>query len=130
MLTLETSPAQPREHEVARAVRNALPSQGLFAGHEWRVSPAPLKLGPALAEDLERLGRVLLQFYRAVNQLYRRSAEGKQPEWVARWLDQGKPAELIQLQRLPALKNDLPRVIRPDLLLTEHRVSVTEMVSG
>src|SRR5438477_9896947 len=59
----------------------------------------------------------------------RHSAEGKQPEWVAHWLDQGKPAELIQLQRSPALKNDIPRVIRPDLLLTEHGVSVTELDS-
>ncbi len=113
----------------ALRVRQALPKEGLFAGHEWRISPAPFRVGPELAGDLEQLGRVLLQFYEAVNLLYRKSAEGKQPEWVARWLDQGKPAELIQLQRSPALKNDLPRVIRPDLLLTEHGVSVTELDS-
>src|ERR1043166_3215411 len=115
--------------DAALRVRQALPKEGLFAGHEWRISPAPFSVGPELAADLEQLGRVLLQFYQAVNLLYRKSAEGKQPEWVARWLDQGKPAELIQLQRLPALKNDLPRVIRPDLLLTEHGVSVTELDS-
>jgi len=33
------------------------------------------------------------------------------------------------LQRSPAFKNDLPRVIRPDLLLTEHGISVTELDS-
>src|SRR5438093_786376 len=115
--------------DTAARVRQALPKEGLFAGHEWRISPAPFRVGPELAKDLEQLGRVLLQFYQAVNLLYRKSAEGKQPEWVARWLDQGKPAELIQLQRSPALKNDLPRVIRPDLLLTEHGVSVTELDS-
>ena len=70
-----------------------MPTTGLFAGHEWRVSPAPLSLGTQLAKELESLGRVLLQFYRAVNLLYRKSVEGKQPEWVARWLDQGKPAD-------------------------------------
>ena len=75
------------------------------------------------------MGRVLLQFYRSVNLLYRKSVEGKQPDWVARWLDRGKPAELIGLQRLPALKNELPRVIRPDLLITEHGLSVTELDS-
>src|SRR6516164_7436319 len=101
----------------AARVRQALPKEGLFAGHDWRVSPAPFRVGSELAAELEQLGRVLLQFYQAVNLLYRKSAEGKQPEWVARWLDQGKPPELIQLQRSPALKNDLPRVIRPDLLL-------------
>jgi hypothetical protein len=72
---------------------------------------------------------VLLQFYRAVNLLYRKSAEGKQPEWVARWLDLGKPAELIALQRSPAFKSDVPRVIRPDILLTENGLSITELDS-
>ena len=87
--------------DAAARVRQALPKEGLFAGHEWRISPAPFRVGPELAAELEQLGRVLLQFYQAVNLLYRKSAEGKQPEWVAHWLDQGKPAELIQLQRSP-----------------------------
>src|SRR5512143_1523707 len=108
------------QHERARFVRDRLPAEGLFAGHDWRISPAPFPLGAELARELESLGRVLLQFYRAVNLLYRKSVEGKQPEWVARWLDLGKPADLINLQRSPALKNDLPRVIRPDLLLTTN----------
>ena len=64
----------------------------LFAGLDWRISPTPFPLDENLAKEIESLGRVLLQFYRAVNLLYRKSAEGKQPEWVARWLDQGKPA--------------------------------------
>jgi len=99
----------------ARFVRDSLPPGGLFAGLDWRISPAPFPLGENLAKEVESLGRVLLQFYRAVNLLYRKSAEGKQPEWIARWLDLGKPAELIALQRSPAFKNDVPRVIRPDI---------------
>ena len=113
----------------ARFVQEALPPGGLFAGLDWRISPVPFPLGENLAKEIESLGRVLLQFYRAVNLLYRKSAEGKQPEWVARWLDLGKPAELIALQRSPAFKNDMPRVIRPDLLLTEQGISVTELDS-
>ena len=113
----------------ARFIRDALPSGGLFAGQEWRISPAPFPLGENLAKEIESLGRVLLQFYRAVNLLYRKSAEGKQPDWVARWLDLGKPAELIALQRSPAFKNDAPRVIRPDILLTETGLSITELDS-
>ena len=80
-------------------------------------------------DKIESLGRVLLQFYRAVNLLYRKSVEGKQPEWIARWLDQGKPAELIELQRSLAFKNEMPRVIRPDILLTENGFSITELDS-
>ncbi len=115
--------------ERARFVRERLPAEGLFADHGWRTSPVPFPLGSALVKEVESLGRVLLQFYRAVNVLYRKSVEGKQPEWVARWLDQGKPADLIELQRAPALRNEVPRVIRPDLLITEHGLSVTELDS-
>ena len=106
-----------------------MPPEGLFAGHDWRVSPVPFRLSAATAKELENLGRVLLQFYRALNLLYRRSVEGKMPEWIARWLDQGKPAELIALQRSQAMKNQLPRVIRPDLLITETGLRVTELDS-
>jgi hypothetical protein len=113
----------------ARAVRNALPAEGLFAGHTWRISPAPFRLDAKVARELDSLGRVLLQFYRAVNLLYRKSVEGKEPDWIARWLDQGKPAELLELQHAPAFRNELPRVIRPDLLLTETGMAITELDS-
>ena len=115
--------------ENARFIRSQIPPNGLFAGLEWRISPAPFPLGENLAKEIESLGRVLLQFYRAVNLLYRKSAEGKQPEWVARWLDLGKPRELIELQRSAAFKNEIPRVIRPDILLTENGFSITELDS-
>jgi hypothetical protein len=115
--------------ETAATVRDSLPSSGLFAGLKWRTSVSPFPLSPDLAKELDSLGRVLLQFYRAVNLLYRKSVEGKQPEWVARWLDLGKPPEMIALQRAPAFKNDLPRVIRPDILLTDNGFCITELDS-
>ena len=115
--------------ENARFIRSQIPPDGLFAGLEWKISPAPFPLGEKLASEIESLGRVLLQFYRAVNLLYRKSAEGKQPEWVARWLDLGKPRELVELQRSAAFKNEIPRVIRPDILLTETGFSITELDS-
>ena len=115
--------------ETAHFIRDAMPSGGLFAGLQWRISPAPFPLDAQLAKEIESLGRVLLQFYRAVNLLYRRSVEGKQPEWIARWLDLGKPADLIALQRSAAFKNDVPRVIRPDILLTEGGFGITELDS-
>ena len=119
----------PTPAEIAQQIRRALPLAGLFAGLNWRISPAPLALGPEVAEEIQSLGRVLLQFYHAVNLLYRQSATGKQPPWIAALLDQGKPAELVAWQRSPAFKNDVPRVIRPDLLLTEHGLSITELDS-
>ncbi|MEI8292082.1 MAG: hypothetical protein WCH99_21640 [Verrucomicrobiota bacterium] len=113
----------------AKFIRDSLPSGGLFAGMEWKTSPPPFPLGENLGKEIESLGRVLLQFYRAANLLYRKSAEGRQPEWVARWLDLGKPRELIEFQRAGALKNDVPRVIRPDILLTENGFAITELDS-
>jgi hypothetical protein len=113
----------------AEFIRKRLPDGGLFAGLEWKISPAPFPLGEKLGREMESLGRVLLQFYRAANLLYRKSVEGKQPEWVAHRLDLGKPRELIELQRSPAFKNETPRVIRPDILLTENGFSITELDS-
>jgi hypothetical protein len=126
---MEETPSAAGAGKAARLIRDALPPGGLFAGLTWHISPAPLALGESMAGEIESLGRVLLQFYRAVNLLYRKSAEGKQPEWVARWLDLGKPPELIGRQRSAAFKNDLPRVIRPDILLTENGFSITELDS-
>jgi hypothetical protein len=117
-------PANP-----AQFIRDQIPPGGLFAGLEWKISPMPFPLSEDLAQEIESLGRVLLQFYRATNLLYRKSVEGKQPDWVARWLDLGKPRELIELQRLAAFKNEIPRVIRPDILLTENGFSITELDS-
>jgi hypothetical protein len=114
---------------IAEHVRSQIPAGGLFAGQEWRVAPRPFPLEAKVAKELESLGRVLLQFNRAVNLLYRQSVEGKQPAWVAQWLDLGKPEWLIDLQRSPAFKNQWPRVIRPDLLITEEGISITELDS-
>jgi hypothetical protein len=119
----ETAAAQ------ARVVRDRLPKEGLFRGQEWRISPQPFRLGQELAADLEGLGRVLLQFNRAVNLLYRQSLSGKQPPWVAHWLDLGKPAALLEMQRAAAFKNALPRVLRPDILLTADGPCITELDS-
>jgi hypothetical protein len=113
----------------ARAIKSRIPQEGLFFGQEWRISPSPFRLGEELAAELTSLGRLLLQFNRSVNLLYRRSLEGKQPAWVAAWLDQGKPPALLELQRAAAFKNELPRVIRPDLILTENGPRITELDS-
>jgi hypothetical protein len=113
----------------ARFIRDQLPPGGLFADQHWRIAPAPFAIGGELAKAFESLGRVLLQFYRALNLLYRQSVIGKQPAWVAQLLDEGKPSSLIELQRADALKNELPRVIRPDCLLTEGGFAVSELDS-
>ncbi len=113
--------------EVAGFVRDRLPPGGLFAGQTWLTALGAFKIDPEFAAELEHFGRILLQFNRAVNLLYRQSAAGKQPGWIAHWLDIGKPAELIALQRDAAFKNDIPRVIRPDIILAEDGWYITEL---
>ena len=115
--------------QAATWVRDQLPATGLFQDQQWRVSPEPFLLEPSLVSELESLGRVLLQFYKAIHLLYRHSVGGKQPSWVSELYDQGKPEQLIAWQREPAFKIDLPRVIRPDLLLTDTGFAMTELDS-
>ena len=113
----------------AAFIHEQLPEGGLFAGHEWRMATEPFKLGKELADELEKLGRILLKFYRSADLLYRQSVSGKQPGWVSDWLDIGKPAELVSNQRNSFFKTDLPAVIRPDILLTEQGWVITELDS-
>ena len=113
----------------AQNVRDSLPEGGLFKGHNWRIAPEPFQLEPKFAKELDALGPVLLKFYKAADLLYRQSVSGKEPAWVCEWLDQGKPASLIRLQRHPQFKTSLPKVIRPDILLTEDGWHITELDS-
>jgi hypothetical protein len=111
------------------ALRAARPAEGLFAEKDWLLSPEPFALEQKWQSDLERLGHQLFVFQRACNQLYLQSAKGKQPEWVARYLDYGKPPELIEYSRRKEFREDLPRVIRPDLILTDDGWTIAEIDS-
>jgi hypothetical protein len=122
------SDSQPAA-ERARYVRDQLPAGGLFAGLTWRISPEAFPLSPDLITRLEALGPHLLAFYRACNVMYRHSVEGKLPSWIADYLDAGKPKELIEFSRLGRFKGHVPRVIRPDVILTNDHFFVAELDS-
>ena len=111
------------------ALRNALPEGGLFGGGSWRWSPEPLKLTKAEARQITTLGHPLAKFQQACDALYRRSASGKLDDWLAELLDEGKPDWLAKLQHLPATADQFPRVIRPDLILTENGFAMSELDS-
>ena len=111
------------------AIRSAFPKEGLFAEKEWLLSPDAFPIDKKISGDLEQLGHRLFVFQRACNQLYQLSVKGKQPDWVARYLDAGKPRELIEFSRRKEIRDDLPRVIRPDLILTDEGYIIAEMDS-
>jgi hypothetical protein len=108
-------------------IRARFPEKGLFAQKEWLISPQPFLISAQFADELERLGHWLLKFVRASNLLYRLSVNGKQPSWISTYLDAGKPAELVDISR--SYGNDIPRVIRPDIILTEGGYAISELDS-
>jgi hypothetical protein len=95
----------------------------------WRVSPTPFLLSPDHVRLFESLGAHLLTFYRALNHLYYESVSGMQPPWVASYLDQGKPESLIAYSRTDRFREDLPAVIRPDVIPTDTGLTITELDS-
>jgi hypothetical protein len=110
-------------------IRRAFPKEGLFAEKDWLLSPDAFPIDQKFLTELEQLGHRLFVFQRACNQLYQLSVKGKQPEWVARYLDAGKPKELIEFSRRKEIRDDLPRVIRPDLILTDNGYIIAEIDS-
>ena len=117
------------ETEKLAAIRAALPKKGLFAEKDWLISPDAFPIEKKFVAELEQLGHRLFVFQRACNQLYQQSVKGKQPEWVARYLNAGKPPELVEFSRRKEIRDDLPRVIRPDLILTENGYVIAEIDS-
>src|SRR5712671_2450646 len=111
------------------AIRDALPSEGLFGEKDFLLSPDPFSIEENFAQELEQLGHRLYVFQRACNELYQRSVKGKQPAWIAQYLDAGKPAELIEFSRQKQFRDDLPLVIRPDLILTDAGFTIAEIDS-
>lgn len=120
--------------EQAHFLYEAIPT-GLFRVEDereriaWRISPEPFPLSPATLERIESIGSDLLAFYRALNALYLRSARGTAPAFIAEYLDRGKPEHIVRLTRQNRFKQEIPGVIRPDLLLTQDGLVASELDS-
>ena len=95
----------------------------------WRVSPQPFELSAPTLRIIEQIGTDLLLFYRALNSLYNRSARGTAPAFIAEYLDQGKPEHIVRLARQNRFKQELPLIIRPDLILTDDGFTASELDS-
>ena len=128
------------------SIRDALIEAGLFAPQpvsssltapdedsasaSWRIGLEPLPLTREQMVFFEALGPQLLSFYKALNRLYTESAKGTtQPGWIADWLDQGKPEALIRYSRMKRFRDELPGVIRPDVIPTQDGMVITELDS-
>lgn len=128
------APAAPTDPEALQALAGGLTADGVYdpdpgGERHFRIGAAPYPLGPADLAFLDDLGPRLLAFHRALGRLWERSHRGTAPAFAARWLDLGKPDDLIRLARAGRIKHDLPRVIRPDLLPTADGWVITELDS-
>jgi hypothetical protein len=119
----------PTATDQLASIRAALPKEGFFAEKDFLLSPDPFPIDEKFGRELEQLGHRLFVFQRACNELYQRSVKGKQPAWIAQYLDARKPPELIEYSRQKQFRENLPLVIRPDLILTETGYTIAEIDS-
>jgi hypothetical protein len=115
-----------------RNIRECLVQDELFSpedGDVWRLACRPFPLSKEQAVFFEELGPYLLAFYRGLNRLYLNSVKGREPRWIQEYLDLGKPPDLLAFGRMNRFKDHIPGVIRPDLILTETGMALTELDS-
>ena len=106
------------------------PMSGMAAATTtWRIAPTPFPLTKDQLHFFHQLGPQLLSFYRALNRLYADSVRGLQPAWIAGYLDQGKPEALLTYSRMKRFRDQLPAVIRPDIIPTQDGMVITELDS-
>ena len=118
-------------------LRESFKNTPLFKGKTWRLAPHSWPLSSSLVQDIETLGQACLDFLKALEILYLRSLGNKKllrnefllAPWVANYLDRGKPRYLVEHARHKNIRGQLPLVLRPDLLLTEDGLALTEIDS-
>ena len=109
------------------ALKEAAPDGGFFADRQWLWSPRPFALSKRQRKILNGLGHPLHRFQQAGDEIYQQSAKEQLPGWISKLLDAGKPGWMVEHQRKPSEAGVTPRVIRPDLLLTENGFSASEL---
>lgn len=101
----------------------------MFRDKEWVLSPNAFVLDTTTSELISALGPALRAFQKACNDLYFLGLANVEYAWVPQLLDQGKPDAVVKLGRHASWRADLPSVLRPDLVLTEDGVCISELDS-
>lgn len=118
-------------------LKTAFEKNTLFENKTWQLSPNPFPLNLETIEDIRQIGKACLHFYEAIDKLYYASVQEKsilrntnlKANWVAEYFEKGKPEWLIKFQRQKKFKGQVPFLIRPDLLLCEEGLVLTELDS-
>jgi hypothetical protein len=96
------------------SIRHELPRSMVPLLERAGGSQYPFALAPETLRQLRRFGKQLRTFQKGCNDLYALSLDGRQPEWIARLIDQGQIPGLTELGRQKALRNYLPSFFRAD----------------
>ncbi len=119
--------------EFCLKVRTSLIQSGIFSENgterSWRISPKPFELSKEDSAFFLDLGDHLLSFYKTLNSFYFESLKDRFPSWLAQYLNNGKPSDLLDFSQMKRFKSHLPGIIRPDVIVTEDRFIVTELDS-
>jgi hypothetical protein len=103
------------------------PSESGKQGIGWLLSPRPYELNAFQLDLLQKIGPCLYRFLQAVDVLYKASLKREELDWVKHLFDAGKPQQLLTFAQMGRLKQHLPLVIRPDLLVTEKGFALCEI---
>ena len=104
-----------QEHLFQSRRRPAPPGQRV----SWRIGTSVMPLRESQRQRLREIGEDLWAFAQAQQEIYQRALRGPELHFVAAYLDQGRPAELVRFSQMRRLRHQLPAFIRPDLLLVE-----------
>ena len=118
-------------------LKEAFANQTLFDGKTWQLSPHAFPLAPEQVSEIRQIGKACLQFLQALEKLYNKSRKNKRilrngdqlAPWVAEYLNRGKPQSLVQHGFHKALNGQTPLILRPDLLITQDGLALTELDS-
>ena len=108
-------------------MKRELPATGLFQDKAWRIGDRPLTLTSEIYSSLQRTGEAIVSFLKAVNELY----YSRDPSFAffRKLLDQGKPEWIREINDSEIHRDALPKVIRPDLLLSDDKLRMSEIDS-
>ena len=95
----------------------------------FRISPQPFTIDIDTYNVLNNLGPLLYKFYQGINNLYDLSVRGHLPNWIHLYLDAGKTELVLNYGRMRRFKQDIPLIIRPDIILTDNGLSISELDS-
>lgn len=116
-------------------LKQSFNDNSFFKDKKWKTSPSPLPLSSDIVNQINNIGNACFDFLKSINKLYQDSINNKSIlrnknlvlPWVSEYLIRGKQKSILQHFNTNLFKNNLPVIIRPDLILTDEGIAMTEI---